>query len=35
MEKEHIVGAKGQEAEGRGFRKNVKMSVIKTEEGKV
>ena len=35
MEKEHIVGAKGQEAEGRDFRKNVKMSVIKTEEWKV
>ena len=35
MEKEHRAGAKGQEVERRDFKKMVKMSVTKTEAGKV
>lgn len=35
MEEERRVGAKGQEVEGRDFKKKVKMCVTKTEDGKV
>lgn len=35
LEEERRVGAKGQEVEGRDFKKKVKMSVTKTEDGKV
>lgn len=35
VEEERRVGAKGQEVEGRDFKKKVKMCVTKTEDGKV